>query len=36
MEFEEFVKAAFVKMIYEVIEADGEIHPAEVETLNKL
>ncbi|MDO6470762.1 hypothetical protein [Maribacter sp. 1_MG-2023] len=36
MEFEEFVKAAFVKMIYEVIEADGEIHPAEVEILNKL
>ncbi|MGO4918642.1 hypothetical protein [Maribacter spongiicola] len=36
MEFEEFVKAAFVKMIYEVIEADGKIHPAELETLNKL
>ncbi|KSA15294.1 MULTISPECIES: hypothetical protein [Maribacter] len=36
MEFEDFVKAAFVKMIYEVIEADGKIHPAELETLNKL
>ncbi|WP_036151492.1 hypothetical protein [Maribacter forsetii] len=36
MEFEEFVKAAFVKMIYEVIEADGKIHPGELETLNKL
>ncbi|MEP2281227.1 hypothetical protein [Maribacter sp.] len=36
MEFEEFVKAAFVKMIYEVIEADGEIHPGELATLNKL
>jgi len=36
MEFEEFVKAAFVKMIYEVIEADGKIHPAELEMLNKL
>ncbi|WP_291967197.1 hypothetical protein [Maribacter sp.] len=36
MEFEEFVKAAFVKMIYEVIEADGEIHPGELEILNKL
>ncbi|MEP2056357.1 TerB family tellurite resistance protein [Maribacter litoralis] len=36
MEFEEFVKAAFVKMIYEVIEADGKIHPAELEILNKL
>lgn len=36
MEFEEFVKAAFVKMIYEVIAADGKIHPGELETLNKL
>ncbi|SIQ11690.1 hypothetical protein [Maribacter ulvicola] len=36
MEFEEFVKAAFVKMIYEVIEADGKIHPGELKTLNKL
>ena len=36
MEFEEFVKAAFVKIIYEVIEADGKIHPAELEILNKL
>jgi len=36
MEFEEFVKAAFVKMIYEVIEADGEVHPGEIEVLNKL
>ncbi|WP_405410992.1 hypothetical protein [Maribacter sp. Asnod1-A12] len=36
MEFQEFVKAAFVKMIYEVIEADGKIHPGELEVLNKL
>ena len=31
MEFEEFVKAAFVKMIYEVIKADGKVHPADLE-----
>lgn len=36
MKFEEFVKAAFVKMIYEVIQADGKVHPAELEILNKL
>ena len=36
MEFEEFVKAAFVKMIYEVIKADGKVHPGELELLNKL
>jgi uncharacterized tellurite resistance protein B-like protein len=36
MEFEEFVKAAFVKMIYEVIQADGKVHPAELEILNEL
>ena len=36
MEFEEFVKAAFVKMIYEVIKADGKVHPAELIMLNKL
>lgn len=36
MKFEEFVKAAFVKMIYEVINADGKVHPAEIEILNKL
>ena len=36
MKFEEFVKAAFVKMIYEVIQADGKVHPAELEILNEL
>lgn len=36
MKFEEFVKAAFVKLIYEVINADGKVHPAEIEILNRL
>ena len=36
MELEEFVKAAFVKMIHEVITADGKVHPKELEMLNKL
>lgn len=36
MKFEEFVKAAFVKLIHEVIHADGKVHPAEIELLDKL
>jgi len=36
MKFEEFVKAAFVKLIYEVVHADGKVHPAELELLEKL
>lgn len=36
MKFEDSVKLAFVKMAYEVIKADGKIHPAEIEALNTL
>lgn len=36
MKFEEFVKAAFVKMIFEVINADGKVHPAELEIVDQL
>ena len=36
MNFEDSVKLAFVKMIYEVIKVDGKIHPNELEALDKL
>jgi len=36
MKFEEPVKIAFVKMIYDVIKADGKVHPGELEELNNL
>ncbi|WP_419213536.1 hypothetical protein ACNR9Q_05100 [Maribacter sp. X9] len=36
MKFEDSVKLAFVKMIYDVIKVDGKIHPSELEVLDKL
>ena len=36
MKFEEYVKAAFVKMIFEVIHADGYVHPGELKILKDL
>lgn len=36
MKIEESIKMAFVKMVNEVIKADGKVHPNEVEVLEKL
>lgn len=36
MKFDNEVKMAFVKMIHEVIYADGKVHPGEIEELTKL
>lgn len=36
MKIEESIKMAFVKMVIEVIKADGKVHPNEVEVLDKL
>lgn len=36
MNFEESVKIAFVKLIYDVIKADGKVHPGELDALNNL
>ncbi|TLP76961.1 hypothetical protein [Maribacter sp. ACAM166] len=36
MKFEESVKIAFVKMIYDVIKADGKVHPGELIVLDNM